>query len=83
MMVTLGATAFPAGPASRTVTFIPSRYQNVTIPSYLGYGQFRADSLQGRHSRVDCLTLPLPGIRSHYSSGRDGETTFGLVQALG
>ena len=65
------------------VTFIPSRYQNVTIFSYLRYGRFRADSLQGRHSRVDCLTLPLPGIRSQNSSGRDGETTFGLVQALG
>lgn len=70
-------------PARRAVTFIPSRYQNVTIFSYLRYGRFRADSLQGRHSRVDCLTLPLPGIRSQNSSGRDGETTFGLVQALG
>lgn len=65
------------------VTFIPWRYQNVTILSYLRYGQCRAGSLQGRHSRVDCLTLPLPGIRSQNSSGRDGETTFGLVQALG
>ena len=58
-----------------------SCYSNVTNEACVKYGRSRAGFSECGTPERTCLTLPLPGIRSQLSSGRDGETNSDLLRA--